>query len=146
MLFRIQEQGDFQYLLKNGMDFSSFLAQEDQEAEEEDANESKTEIRPCADLMKRLRRRTDSYVSDNTSILSEVSAMKELPSTQSKLPENDDQMTGSKQDQEKETQATGSVTGMTYLNYFRAGTNTCAVAFMVVSAPSFSSFRKSKGV
>ena len=131
LLFRVQERGNFQHLLKNGMDFSSFLAQEEEEEVAEEAD-TMPAIRP-EPRMARLRRRTDSIRSDNQSILSDHGSMKELPCSQSEVPDKEEAENSSDPVKSKEIQSTGSVSGGVYAAYFTAGTNWFAVTFMVVS-------------
>ena len=131
LLFRVQERGNFQHLLKNGMDFSSFLAQEQEEEVAEEAD-TMPAIRP-EPRMARLRKRTDSVRSDNQSILSDHGSMKELPCTQSEVLDKEEVENSSEPVKSKEMQSTGSVSGGVYAAYFTAGTNWFAVTFMVVS-------------
>ena len=67
------------------MDFSSFLAQ-DQEEEEDDVVES-TVVPTHPEILKiKIKRtRNDSLLSDTQSIHSDISVMKELPSSQSQV-------------------------------------------------------------
>ena len=57
---KIEEKGSFQHLMKNGMDFSAFLAEESKEETEEDSDAKK----------KNLRKRTMSLTSDTHSEMS----------------------------------------------------------------------------
>ena len=57
---KIEEKGSFQHLMKNGMDFSAFLAEESKEETEEDSDVKK----------KNLRNRTMSLTSDTHSEMS----------------------------------------------------------------------------
>ena len=57
---KIEEKGSFQHLMKNGMDFSAFLAEESKEETEEDSDAKK----------KNLRNRTMSLTSDTHSEMS----------------------------------------------------------------------------
>ena len=132
----MQERGDFQHLLENGMDFSSFLAQDQEEDEEEVVESSVVPLHPEILKMK-LRRRTrnDSLLSDTQSIHSDISVMKELPSSQSQVvPEKKEESGGKKAPEEtKEMRSSGSVAAHVYSDYFVAGTNWFAVIFMVVA-------------
>ena len=132
----MQERGNFQHLLENGMDFSSFLAQ-DQEEEEDDVVESTVvPTHPEILKMKIKRTRNDSLLSDTQSIHSDISVMKELPSSQSQVvPEKKEKKEEPEKapEETKEMRSSGSVAAHVYTDYFVAGTNWFAVIFMVVA-------------
>ena len=131
---RVQERGDFQHLLENGMDFSAFLAQ-DQEEEEDDVVESSVvPVHPEILKMKlKKRTRNDSILSDTQSIHSDISVMKELPSSQSQVVPEKKEKSGKAPEETKEMRSSGSVAARVYTDYFVAGTNWFAVVFMVVA-------------
>ena len=121
---KIQERGGFQDLLKNGMDFSAFLAQDN---EEEVAQKIPTK-----------RTRTFSTISDSQSIRSELSM---AGITDALHPGSEDEETeleetktlGSGAPQQvKETRSSGSVKGEVYYRYFTSGGGLSALVFSVV--------------
>merc|ERR1719189_2070205 len=104
------------------MDFSSFLAQ-DQEEEEDDVVESTVvPTHPEISKIKIKRTRKDSLLSDTQSIHSDISVMKELPSSQSQVvPEKKEESGGKKAPEEtKEMRSSGSVAAHVYSDYFVA--------------------------
>ena len=120
------------------MDFSSFLAQEQQEEEDEVVESSVAPLRPEILKMKlKKRTRNDSILSDTQSIHSDISVMKELPLSQSqvvpKKEESGKEKTGKGPEETKELRSSGSVAARVYTDYFVAGTNWFAVIFMVVA-------------
>ena len=118
------------------MDFSSFLAQDQQEEEEDEVVESSVApLRPEILKMKLKKRpRNDSILSDTQSIHSDISVMKELPLSQSQVVPAKKEESGTKAPEEtKELRSSGSVAARVYTDYFVAGTNWFAVIFMVVA-------------
>ena len=121
------------------MDFSSFLAQDQQEEEEDEVVESSVApLRPEILKMKpKKRTRNDSILSDTQSIHSDISVMKELPLSQSQVvpaKKEKKEESGKKAPEEtKELRSSGSVAARVYTDYFVAGTNWFAVIFMVVA-------------
>ena len=121
------------------MDFSSFLAQDQQEEEEDEVVESSVApLRPEILKMKLKKRpRNDSILSDTQSIHSDISVMKELPLSQSQVvpaKKEKKEESGTKAPEEtKELRSSGSVAARVYTDYFVAGTNWFAVIFMVVA-------------
>ena len=133
-VFRVQERGDFQHLLENGMDFSSFLAQDQEEEDDEVVESSVVPLHPEILKMKlRKRTRNDSILSDTQSIHSDISVMKELPSSRSQVVPEKKEASGKAPEETKEMRSSGSVAARVYTDYFVAGTNWFAVIFMVVA-------------
>ena len=79
---KVEERGNFQHLLKNGMDFSSFLAQEGEDEKEDDGLASNNKEETLLITKKPLKRtRTMSIMSESRSIISDLSqatAMKDV--------------------------------------------------------------------
>jgi len=137
---KVEERGDFQHLLKNGMDFSAFLAQEGEEEEEDedvtpDLNEEALLLRkkPLS------RTRTMSIMSESRSIISDVSqatAMKDVTiknDYDATIEEEKEEVLNEKKstpEQAKEMRSSGSVKFKVYKDYFTSGSNWFAVIFM----------------
>ena len=119
------------------MDFSSFLAQDQEEEEDEVVESAVAPLRPEILKMKpKKRTRNDSILSDTQSIHSDISVMKELPLSQSqvvKKEEKKEDESGKAPEETKELRSSGSVAARVYTDYFVAGTNWFAVIFMVVA-------------
>jgi len=134
---KVEERGTFQHLIKNGMDFSSFLAQEGDD--EDDENEPMQENDEETSLLSKHhvpRNRTLSIMSESKSLLSEVSqamAMKDIKikSEYDLTEEKEENCTSNAApEQVKEQRSTGSVKFKVYKDYFRSGGNWFAVIFM----------------
>ena len=119
------------------MDFSSFLAQDQEEEEDEVVESSVVPLRPEILKMKLQKRsRNDSLLSDTQSIQSDISVMKELPVSQSQVvpaKKKEGSGSGKAPEETKELRSSGSVAARVYTDYFVAGTNWFAVIFMVVA-------------
>ena len=119
------------------MDFSSFLAQDQEEEEDEVVESSVVPLRPEILKMKLQKRsRNDSLLSDTQSIQSDISVMKELPVSQSQVvpaKKKEGSGSGKASEETKELRSSGSVAARVYTAYFVAGTNWFAVIFMVVA-------------
>ena len=120
------------------MDFSSFLAQEEENEEEEVMEKDTMEVGPAVNplelrLRKRTRTRTNSLLSETQSIHSEISVMKELPSSQSEVAQTkaEEEGTALPPKAEKEMRSSGSVNSGIYTSYFVSGTNWAAFIFMI---------------
>ena len=120
---KIQERGDFGDLLKNGMDFSAFLAQESQEEEVPQKIPTK-------------RTRTFSTISESQSIRSELSMAGITdalhPGTEEEEEEPGETQTATAPQEVKETRSSGSVKGEVYYRYFTSGGGLSALVFCVV--------------
>lgn len=146
---QVQETGNFQHLVKNGLDFSAFLSHGDEDhhqAASEDEEESQEasrlpEIKSLELLRRRIRTRTLSITSD----VSQRSAMREeMEPPTATDPQQDgengdadeDHQRQEKQLQEhpsvdKEAKSEGSVDPKLYWTYFKSGGNAFAVVFMI---------------
>ena len=136
---KVEERGSFQHLLKNGMDFSSFLAQAGEEEEEDDDLSPENNEETLLLTKKPLARmRTMSLMSESRSIISEVSqatAMKDVKIKNvydTSITEENEDASEEKTTptQVKEHRSSGSVKFKVYANYFRSGGNWFAVIFM----------------
>ena len=135
---RIQEKGDFQYLVTNGLDFSAFLSMEKREENdsgivetgeevaglEEDKLEDKV-IRDEEVLSRRGKRSRGMSLSSEFSQLSagglqEIDAYADM-GTSAGQPEDT-----------KEEKSAGNIDRTVYLRYFRAGSNWVAVVYLVL--------------
>ena len=122
---KIEERGDFQHLVKNGMDFSAFLAQDTNNEEE------------VGQKMPRKRTRTFSTVSESHSIRSELSL---AGLTDALHPGEEEEEEGEGEEtkaatspqQVKEMRSSGSVRGEVYYRYFTSGGGLCALIFCIV--------------
>ena len=136
---KVEERGNFQHLLKNGMDFSSFLSQEG-EAEQEDDDLSPDNNEEALLIAKKpfARNRTMSIMSETRSIISDVSqatAMKDVKiqnqyDTTIEEGTEDENEEKSTPEQVKEIRSSGSVKFKVYKDYFKSGGNWFAVIFM----------------
>ena len=121
---KVQERGDFQDLLKNGMDFSAFLAQDSHGNEEEVPQKIPTK-----------RTRTFSTISESQSIRSELSSAGITdalhPGSEEEEDETEETKTATAPQQVKETRSSGSVKGEVYYRYFTSGGGVCALLFCV---------------
>ena len=116
------------------MDFSAFLAQEDENEEEEVTEKYTMEDGPAVNplelrLRKRTRTRTNSLLSETQSIHSEISVMKELPSSQSEVAQTmaDEEGTAPPAKAEKEMRERESWT----LHYLKLGLSLALFSFIV---------------
>ena len=128
---RVQETGTFQYLVKNGLDFSAFLSLEERE-EGEEGKEKDTEnveeeqfssissetllLDQAKDkALAQMRKRTKTL-----SVCSEVSHKSEM-----RVEDSTDPV------QTKEMRSVGNINSKVYSSYFRAGGNWFTVAFLL---------------
>ena len=127
----VEERGNFQYLLKHGRDFSSFLSQEEPE-ENEDLS--------CEDIEQTLLLtkkpfaigRTMSIKAESPFINSHVSQASDFKSVQIKTDKIEyTEKEKSTPKQIKEKRSSGSVKLKVYKDYFRSGGNWSAVLFML---------------
>jgi len=133
---RVEERGSFQHLLKNGMDFSSFLAQDGEEEEnDDDFSQDKDEETTLLPKKPFPRIRTMSIRSDTRSVVSDVSQATALSDV--KIKTGYDLIQGEEIDEKKESpkqvkeqRSSGSVKFKIYTDYFRSGGNWFAVIFM----------------
>ena len=127
----VEERGSFQHLLKNGMDFSSFLAQE---GEDEDEDEH---LSPDNKETKNLvRMRTLSMMSESPSIISNVSQAAAFQDIQIKngcdiIKSDNIEKENSTPEPVKEERSSGSVKFKVYKDYIRSGGNWFAVIFLL---------------
>ena len=121
---KVEDKGSFQHLLKNGMDFSSFLSEEDKEEDDDD-------------IMKKAKIRTLSLTSDTHSLMSEMSqsnphnvaiqTVVEEESNEDKkeavepLKQTQEQESKLDPKQVKEQRSSGSVKASVYSKYFTSG-------------------------
>ena len=125
----IEDKGSFQDLMKNGMDFSSFLAQE------EDKNDNDTEEKGL--MMKRDRTISIRSDSDTYSLLSEQSQaiMQQTSVPVSKIADNDeseDEVDKKDPKAVKEQRSIGSVKASLYTKYFTSGGGWTHLTFMIL--------------
>ena len=110
---KIEDKGSFQHLMKNGMDFSAFLAEETKEEEEEEEVKKKN-----------LRNRTMSLTSDTHSEMSTTNPHSSMTIKTVIEEEEDTKKTAEKMEdpkQVKEQRSTGSVKASVYSKYFSSG-------------------------
>ena len=130
------ERGNFQHLLKNGMDFSSFLSQEGEEDDDdEDLSPEHNEEKLLMNKKPFARVRTMSMMSESRSIISDVSQAAAFKDVQIKndydmIKSEDTGKEISAPEQVKEQRSSGSVKFKVYKDYFRSGSNWFAVIFM----------------
>ena len=150
---RVEQAGTFQYLIDNGMDFSSFLTKEEEEdddgKEEQKIDEESTKMKS----MIRKRFRTLSSASDTRSVISEISqaaAMKDITTLNDEPADQDSEARKKYQyqiskknglgkekekvedpQQEKEMRSSGSVNFKVYSDYFTSSGGWPGVVFLI---------------
>ena len=134
---RVQEVGDFRYLVKNGLDFSAFLSPEKREAEEdlgddagreEEEEEASTEL---DEISTRVDSEVLSYRSKRSRGLSLSSEFSQLGQKEIDAYADMGTSTGRPEDT-KEEKGVGNIHKSLYLKYFRAGSNWFAVVYLVL--------------
>ena len=119
---QVEERGDFQHLVQNGMDFSVFLAQDS--SQEEVSRTTKT-----------ARIRTFSNVSESQSVRSDISMATAIKDVANPADEDDEDEKSPPSDdpkQVKEMRSSGSVKAAIYYKYFTSGGGFFSLAFSVV--------------
>ena len=126
----VEDKGTFKDLIQNGMDFSSFLAEEEKEEKDNEEDDVK---------MIEKRNRTLSLSSEAISLMSEISQSKWHNQIKKEIVTDTDSVTGKnekslKEDpkQVKEQRSTGSVKASVYSKYFTSGGGWISVIFMIV--------------
>ena len=125
---RIEDKGTFQHLVKHGMDFSSFLAEEEED-----------EVVEQDDKIKRDRTMSIRSDSDNFSLMAEQSQviMQQTSMAIRSIPEdeNDEAEAEKKQEdpkQVKEQRSSGSVKASVYTKYFTSGGGIIHCTFLIL--------------
>ena len=120
---KTEDKGSFQHLMKNGMDFSAFLAEETKEEEEDNSNKVN------------LRNRTMSLTSDTHSLMSEMSHTNPHNNMTIQTVRQEDEKTGEENKdpkQIKEQRSSGSVKASVYTKYFASGGSWFSLIFLIV--------------
>ena len=132
---RVQERGSFDHLLRNGMDFSSFLAQEEENGEEiveKDTMEDEPAVNsPELKLRKLTQIRTSSLHSNTQSVDPGISVLKDLPESIETQAEEEGLASPPRVD--KEGRSSGSVESGVYTDYIASGSSWTTFIFMIFS-------------